>query len=95
MTIDIRQVFDMTVDMKEKVLSAFKDAFDEGAEPACYFAPDDKLQKEGKIGIYGASNWTMERFREANAFAEANGMDGFCAINRNTDQEITFLEHIQ
>ena len=46
MTIDIRQVFDMTVDMKEKVLSAFKDAFDEGAEPACYFAP-------GRINLIG------------------------------------------
>ena len=41
----------------------------------------DKLQKEGKIGIYGASNWSMERFREANAFAEANGMDGFRAVS--------------
>ena len=41
----------------------------------------DKLQKEGKIGIYGASNWTMERFREANAFAAANGMDGFRAVS--------------
>lgn len=41
----------------------------------------DKLRKEGKIGIYGASNWSMERFREANAFAEANGMDGFRAVS--------------
>lgn len=41
----------------------------------------DKLQKDGKIGIYGASNWTMDRFREANAFAQANGMQGFCAVS--------------
>ena len=41
----------------------------------------DKLQKEGKIGIYGASNWSMERFREANAFAAENGMDGFRAVS--------------
>ncbi len=41
----------------------------------------DQLQKEGKIGIYGASNWTMERFREANAFAAENGMDGFRAVS--------------
>ena len=41
----------------------------------------DKLQKEGKLGIYGASNWSMERFREANAFAEANGMQGFRAVS--------------
>lgn len=41
----------------------------------------DQLQKEGKIGIYGASNWTMERFREANVFAAENGMDGFRAVS--------------
>ena len=41
----------------------------------------DRLQKEGKIGIYGASNWSMERFREANAFAAENGMDGFRAVS--------------
>lgn len=41
----------------------------------------DKLKKEGKIGIYGASNWTMERFMEANAFAEANGLEPFRAVS--------------
>jgi len=41
----------------------------------------DELQKEGKLGIYGASNWSMERVREANAFAAENGMDGFRAIS--------------
>ena len=41
----------------------------------------DSLRKEGKIGVYGASNWSMERFREANAFAAANGMDGFRAVS--------------
>lgn len=41
----------------------------------------DKLQKEGKIGIYGASNWSLARFREANSFAAENGMEGFRAIS--------------
>lgn len=41
----------------------------------------DKLRKEGKIGVYGASNWSMERFREANAFATENGMEGFRAVS--------------
>ena len=41
----------------------------------------DKLQKEGKIGIYGVSNWTMERYRKANEFAAENGMDGFRAVS--------------
>lgn len=41
----------------------------------------DKLKREGKIQIYGASNWSMERIREANEFAEKNGMDGFRAVS--------------
>lgn len=41
----------------------------------------DKLQKEGKIRIYGASNWSMKRVKEANEFAAKNGMDGFRAIS--------------
>lgn len=41
----------------------------------------DQLKKEGKIGIYGASNWSMDRVREANAFAKANGMEPFRAIS--------------
>lgn len=41
----------------------------------------DRLQKEGKIKIYGASNWSMERIREANKFARENGMDGFRAVS--------------
>lgn len=41
----------------------------------------DKLQKEGKIGIYGASNWSLARFREANSFAAENGMEGFRAVS--------------
>jgi len=41
----------------------------------------DKLQKEGKIGIYGASNWSIERVKEANEFAKANGMMGFRAVS--------------
>ena len=30
--------------------------------------------REGKILAYGASNWSHERIREANAYAEANGL---------------------
>lgn len=41
----------------------------------------DQLQKEGKVLIYGASNWSMQRFREANDFAAQNGMDGFRAVS--------------
>ncbi len=41
----------------------------------------DRLKKEGKIGIYGASNWSVERIKEANAFAEAHSMSPFAAVS--------------
>ncbi len=37
----------------------------------------DKAIREGKIRAIGASNWTAARIGEANAFASANGMQGF------------------
>lgn len=41
----------------------------------------DRLKREGKVGIYGASNWSIARMQEANAFALANGMAPFAAIS--------------
>lgn len=41
----------------------------------------NRLKKEGKLGIYGASNWTIDRMKEANEFALANGMEPFGAIS--------------
>jgi aryl-alcohol dehydrogenase-like predicted oxidoreductase len=32
----------------------------------------------GRIRAIGASNWTCERIDEANAYAAANGLEGFC-----------------
>lgn len=37
----------------------------------------DKLVREGKTRYIGASNWTVARINEANAFARANGMAEF------------------
>ena len=37
----------------------------------------DTLVREGKTRLIGASNWTVARINEANAFAKANGMAGF------------------
>lgn len=37
----------------------------------------DKLVREGKTRSLGASNWTVARINEANAFAQANGMAAF------------------
>lgn len=41
----------------------------------------DNLKKQGLLGIYGASNWSMERFRAANQFAVENGYEPFRAIS--------------
>lgn len=41
----------------------------------------EHLKKEGKVGIYGASNWSMERMKEANKFAKENNMTPFQAIS--------------
>jgi aryl-alcohol dehydrogenase-like predicted oxidoreductase len=41
----------------------------------------DRLKREGYIGSYGASNWSIARVREANAFAEENGMAPFSAVS--------------
>lgn len=37
----------------------------------------DKLVRDGKVRYLGASNWTVARINEANAFARANGMAEF------------------
>ena len=37
----------------------------------------DSLVREGKTRLIGASNWTVARVNEANAFARANGMAEF------------------
>ena len=40
----------------------------------------NKLKKEGKVIRFGGSNWTMERFKAANAYADAHGLTGFSAL---------------
>ncbi len=37
----------------------------------------------GRVRLLGASNWTLERIREANAYAAANNLNGFTAISNN------------
>ena len=41
------------------------------------------LHKAGRIGIFGGSNWSVERFREANAYAAANGLEPLRILNNN------------
>jgi aryl-alcohol dehydrogenase-like predicted oxidoreductase len=41
------------------------------------------LVKSGLISAYGGSNWTIERIKAANAYAAANGKQGFSVNNPN------------
>jgi 1-deoxyxylulose-5-phosphate synthase len=42
-----------------------------------------RLKKNGRIRAFGASNWTLARIGEANAYAQANGLPGFDASSPN------------
>lgn len=37
----------------------------------------------GRIRVFGGSNWSPERFEEANAYARANGKQGMSILNNN------------
>ncbi len=39
--------------------------------------------RAGRITVFGASNWTIERFAAANAYAAASGQQGFAALSNN------------
>jgi aryl-alcohol dehydrogenase-like predicted oxidoreductase len=41
------------------------------------------LRDAGKIGIFGGSNWTVERFHEANQYAADNHLQPFTVLNNN------------
>ena len=43
----------------------------------------NEKQSEGKIRVFGASNWTAERIAEANACAAAHGLNGFTVSSPN------------
>ncbi|MDP9379178.1 MAG: aldo/keto reductase [Chloroflexota bacterium] len=40
-------------------------------------------QRAGRMRIFGASNWSIERVEEANRYAAANGLSGFSAMSNN------------
>jgi 1-deoxyxylulose-5-phosphate synthase len=41
------------------------------------------LREAGLLKAYGTSNWTTARIDEANAWAAANGLDGFCVSSQH------------
>ncbi len=40
-------------------------------------------KNKGRIKIFGGSNWTLDRFKEANNWAKNNNKDGFRILNNN------------
>ena len=43
----------------------------------------DEHYRAGRIKVFGGSNWTRERFEEANAYAAANGRQGFSVLSNH------------
>lgn len=43
----------------------------------------NRLREAGRIGVFGGSNWTVERFVEANDYAKRHGLQGFSILNNN------------
>jgi predicted dehydrogenase/aryl-alcohol dehydrogenase-like predicted oxidoreductase len=43
----------------------------------------DEHHRAGRIKVSGASNWTRERFEEANAYARANGKQGLSVLSNH------------
>jgi aryl-alcohol dehydrogenase-like predicted oxidoreductase len=43
----------------------------------------DEHRRRGRIGAFGASNWTLSRVDEANAWAAAHQRRGFVAVSNN------------
>ena len=43
----------------------------------------NELKSSGLFTLFGASNWTFERFRKANEYANKNNKDGFKILSNN------------
>jgi predicted dehydrogenase/aryl-alcohol dehydrogenase-like predicted oxidoreductase len=43
----------------------------------------NELRDEGRVSVFGGSNWSFERFAEANAYAERTGKQGFLGLSNN------------
>ena len=43
----------------------------------------NELKDEGLIKIFGASNWSLERFKAANDYASEHGKEGFTILSNN------------
>lgn len=56
---------------------------DPGTPVSEYIRTLNEAKQAGKIRLYGVSNWTAERIREANRYAEENRLEGFSVSSPN------------
>jgi aryl-alcohol dehydrogenase-like predicted oxidoreductase len=52
------------------------------------------LRQAGKIRRYGCSNWSASRIAEAQGYAEANGVPGFCADQMRWSPAVIILREV-
>jgi aryl-alcohol dehydrogenase-like predicted oxidoreductase/predicted dehydrogenase len=43
----------------------------------------NELKNEGKITVFGASNWSLERFKEASDYAKSTNQESFSVLSNN------------
>ncbi len=53
----------------------------------------DEHRRAGRLRAFGTSNWTTARIDEANAYAAAHGMDGFCLSSQHLSLATQNEEH--
>ena len=83
--------FDITADLHDSLARQQRDNLDlyllHRDDPSQPVGPIVEILNEhkraGKINAFGGSNWSVERIKEANAYAEANGLEGFVASSPN------------
>jgi aryl-alcohol dehydrogenase-like predicted oxidoreductase len=83
--------YDITADLHDSLARQKRDNFDlyllHRDDPSLPVGPIVEILNEhkraGKINAFGGSNWSVERIKEANAYAAANGLEGFVASSPN------------
>jgi aryl-alcohol dehydrogenase-like predicted oxidoreductase len=83
--------FDITADLHDSLARQKTDYIDlyllHRDDPSVPVGPIVEVLNEhkaaGKILAFGGSNWSVERFQAANAYAAAHGLEGFAASSPN------------
>lgn len=83
--------FDITADLHDSLARQKRENFDlyllHRDDPSLPVGPIVEVLNEhkraGKINVFGGSNWSVERIKEANAYAAAHGLQGFTVSSPN------------